>query len=305
MNVAVIDLGTNTFNLLICEISNSKFCILYSGKTSPKLGKDGIHRGIISPEAIKRGIHAIAELHTIITSYSCEQIHAIGTSALRNAQNAQEFCDLVFLNFGIQIKIIPGLLEAEYIFYGNKLAYNWGDSTALILDIGGGSNECIICKNSTILWKHSFENGMQRILQGISPQYPFTEENITDITAFLSETFSLLITKAKEYSIDILIGSSGPFDTFREILEEQKNEKHSTIPYYTIEKSELHAIHSKLIHSDFTNIGLIPGMDIARTELLPIASSITLFIIETLNIQTILQSEYSLKEGVIYSIINS
>lgn len=300
MTVAIIDLGTNTFNLSICTISGLSYEILYSGKQAPKMGKGGIQHNTITSEAIERSIQALQELHAIITSYQCDKIIAIGTSALRNASNAQEFCDMVYAQFGFTITIISGLQEAEYIYWGNRLAYNWGNKTALILDIGGGSNEIILATNSEILWKHSFENGMQRIVSNVTPTYPFSHTHISKIEAYLESTFNILYKIANEYHIDLLIGSSGPFDTFKSILAPHIPKSNANCP---LQRSDLEQLHKTLISSTLEEITAIPGMDPARIEMLPIASSITIHICKQLDITTIVQSEYSLKEGVIYTLL--
>jgi len=300
MTVAIIDLGTNTFNLSICTIHNSSYQILHSCKRAPKMGKGGIQNNIITPDAVERSLQALQELHSIITSYSCEKIIAIGTSALRNATNSQEFCDTVYATFGITITIISGIQEAEYIYWGNRLAYDWGTKTALILDIGGGSNEIIIATNSEIIWKHSFENGMQRILTKINPSYPFSQSHKNNIEAYFHETFHLLHTTVKTYSIDLLIGSSGPFDTFKSILSPHISKSQS---YCTLQFDELQQLHTILTSSTLDEIAAIPGMDQSRIDMLPIASSITLYICKQLGITSIIQSEYSLKEGVIYTLL--
>jgi len=301
MNVAIIDLGTNTFNLLICNIQPNSYTILYSGKSAPKMGKGGIQLGIITPDAFERSIEAFRELLIKINEHNCSNIYAIGTSALRNAKNATIFTNKIQELFNINIEIISGLQEAEYIFWGNSLAYNWGKSTALIIDIGGGSNECIICSNSKILWKHSFENGMQRIISHFSPSYPFTKKNKDEINSFLNDSVDLLISKCKEYSIDILIGSSGPFDTYRDILDiELKDIK----PYFEISHEQLNSLYNTLINSTLEEISNIPQMDAARIEMLPIASIIINYIITKIQIPRIIQSSYSLKEGVLYTLLN-
>jgi exopolyphosphatase/guanosine-5'-triphosphate,3'-diphosphate pyrophosphatase len=303
MRIAVIDLGTNTFNLLICDIAHSSYNILHESKVAPRLGKEGIQNGILAKQAITRGITGLTELNRIIREYGCEQIIAIGTSALRNATNAQDFVTEAKDKLGINITIIQGEQEAEYVFQGNRLAYNWGGETAMILDIGGGSNEIIICDSQEIYWKHSFENGMQRIYNSIDPTFPLSEENIDSINAFLHSSFALLKEQAQKYKIDLLVGSSGPYDTFKDIVHIQNKIQNHTEAYYELKIADLNQIHSKLTSCSKQEIHDIPGMDPARVELIPIASCVTQFLIEEFNIPRVIQSEYSLKEGVISTLM--
>lgn len=303
MRVAVIDLGTNTFNLLICDISHSSYDIIHQSKVAPRIGKEGIQNGIIAPQAIKRGIEGLTELYTIIREHECEQIIAIGTSALRNASNAYEFTSVVKNKLHFDITIIQGDLEAEYVFQGNRLAYNWGGETAMILDIGGGSNEIIICDSQEIFWKHSFENGMQRIWNTITPNYPFLKENIEMISDFLHESFALLKEQAAKFNIDLLVGSSGPYDTFKDIVLIENRITEYTKPYFELSVKDLENIHNTLLSSTKEQIHNIPGMDPARVELIPIASIVTQFLITEFKIPRVIQSEYSLKEGVISTLM--
>jgi len=303
MRVAVIDLGTNTFNLIICDITHSAFTVLHNSKVAPKLGKEGINNGIIAPQAIKRGVDGLSKLSTIINSLKCERIIAIGTSALRNAKNSDDFLLKVKKELDIDISIIDGLQEAEYVFLGNRMAYDWGHQKALIIDIGGGSNECIICDSKEIYWKHSFENGMQRMFNSINPSYPFTPSNILEINSFLKESFSELKNIALDFNVEILVGSSGPYDTFRDIILQKENITDYDKPSFEFKSSDLLQIHKQLISSSTDEIAQIKGMDPARIELIPFASSVTQFLINEFKIPRVIQSEYSLKEGVISTLI--
>lgn len=304
MRIAVVDLGTNTFNLLICDVTHSSFTVVCQTKRAPKIGLEGINTGILPPQAINRGVLALTDLYAHIQKYSCERIIAIGTSALRNAQNKQDFIDAVYQKFNIEITVISGKQEAEYVFLGNKMAYDWGGKTALILDIGGGSNECIICDSEKILWKESFENGMQRIENYFSVSYPLSSNTQTAIHSFLEETFAELDAQVNRFSVDVLVGSSGPFDTFRDIMLGEQLGNSYPQSYYEFDLQSLNNIHSQLFLSNKEQIAAIPGMDPARIESQPIASCIVRYLISKYNIPQVVQSKFSLKEGVISTFIS-
>ena len=90
--IAIIDLGTNTFNLLVLEItSNTKHSILYSSSVGVGLGLGGINENKIAQDAFERGVNTLADFKRITSTFLAEEIIAIGTSALRNAQNGETF----------------------------------------------------------------------------------------------------------------------------------------------------------------------------------------------------------------------
>lgn len=303
MNVAVVDLGTNTFNCCVVSLCEKKFKILLDFHEYPRLGEKGVAFGYISDEAMERGIKALQNISERIKPFNCQEVKLIGTSALRNANNANVFRKRVEDLLGYHITIIPGEQEAEYIFGGNNLALDWGQKTALILDIGGGSNECIICNHNKILWKHSFECGMQRIVSKFGLLHPLPQTTIDGITNYLDEAFSLLTEIIPQYSIDLLIGSAGAFDVFRSIYFAQENIPNPESVSQEIPINKFKSIVQYLCTHSIDEIESMKGMTVARAPLIPIAGCIADFFISKYNIQHLFQSSYSLKEGVIYTMM--
>lgn len=116
--IAVLDLGTNTFNILIAEADEKDYTILHSGKRPVKLGEGGINRGEIIPTAIARGLKAIEEYAQIIRQYKVTELKAFGTSALRSASNGYLLTDAIRESTGIEVEIVSGDREAELIYLG-------------------------------------------------------------------------------------------------------------------------------------------------------------------------------------------
>ena len=108
MPTAILDFGTNTFNLLIAEQSGSGFRVIYDGKQPVKLGKGGINKRMITPDAMERGFTAIQHHMQTIKKYGAGEIHAYATSAMRNAENGKAFAAMIEEKFGFSTHIIGG-----------------------------------------------------------------------------------------------------------------------------------------------------------------------------------------------------
>src|ERR1035437_1847929 len=115
MRAAIIDLGTNTFSLLIVDIHGAKYEMLYHTKESVKLGQKGITKGMIAPAAFKRGLKAMQHLAEIIKKKKVQAIKAVATSAIREASNQKEFLSKIKELTNIEVDIINGEKEAELI----------------------------------------------------------------------------------------------------------------------------------------------------------------------------------------------
>ena len=340
MRCAILDLGTNTFNLLIIETGrgdNNK--ILISRKEPVKLGEDGITKGKISEKAFERGIAAIENHMKYIKDHRVHQTHAFATSAIRSASNGLEFVRTVYQKFNIGIQIVSGDKEAELIYLGVRQAVDMGDRKHLILDIGGGSNEMIIADDHKIFWKKSFPLGMARMLEQFRPSDPIRNDEIQALEKHFRESMQCFIEAAMEHRPDTLIGSSGSFDTFRALLTaanyqaadtrsgeapgiEPDSEKPRTdlsgtdlsgidppgneplLPYCRIDPPDFQRLCRKLIESDAGERLSMEGMDPMRVEMIVIAAIFVNFIIRELNIRQMIQSDYSLKEGAVAEILN-
>ena len=118
MKTAIIDLGTNTCNLLIARINSFKFEILHQSKQLVKLGDNKIKTNEISLEATKRAVEAFEVHKNIIQKYNVGKVSVIATSAIRSAENKISFLEKLGEESGWIVKVISGEKEAELIFKG-------------------------------------------------------------------------------------------------------------------------------------------------------------------------------------------
>ena len=133
--VAILDLGTNTFHVLIAELKEASFRIIHRKKFPVRLGADGINEGIINRKAEKRALSAIKEIKGLLKQYDARNIHAFATSAIRNASNGQTLLQKIKSQSGIEVRVIDGSTEAQYIYHGVRQAIDIGDSPVLIMQV--------------------------------------------------------------------------------------------------------------------------------------------------------------------------
>ena len=308
MIIAVIDLGTNTFNLLVAEVNPDKsYTHLYQTKISVKLGEGGIDKGIITPAAFQRGIDALKVYKKIIQKYNVERVFAFATSAIRSAANGTEFTNKVKEETGFEIEIISGDREAELIYYGVKRAVNMSNELSLIIDIGGGSTEFIIANKYEIIWKQSFLLGASRLLEKFKPSDPFTDNDFEQIRNYLNTQLQPLFEAVKRYPVTELIGSSGSFDSLADMISYRfyTPELLKGKTEYTFNMNDWETIYESIIKSNKAERTQMKGLIEMRIDMIVIASVIIHFIISSFNIHKMRLSTYSLKEGTLSEIMNN
>jgi exopolyphosphatase/guanosine-5'-triphosphate,3'-diphosphate pyrophosphatase len=306
MRIAIIDLGTNTFNLLIAEVSaNQSYNILLETKNAAKLGKGGINDKTILPDAMERGIDALHQHLRTIADYNVEKIVCIATAAIRSAKNGNDFVQLVKNQTGLDIQVIDGQKEAQLIFDGIKQVMPLTDEKAMVLDIGGGSNEFIIANKEGVFWKHSFDLGVARLLDRFAPNDPITPQEIETIEAYFKQELKLLFDAIKHHKVKTLIGSSGSFDTIAAMIAAQHHPylDMTKVTSYRIGLEQFNALHAIFIASTIKERSHMPCMDPARIEMIVLASLFISFVIRKCGIKDVWQTSFALKEGAIYQII--
>jgi len=297
--VAIMDLGTNTFHLLIVEGSAPDFKEIVHEQQAVKLGEGGINKGFIQPKAFERGIACMQRYQRLLTENNVQDVRAIATSALRNAANGQDFIDEVKKQTGIAIEIIDGDSEADYIYKGVRVGGGLSAQNTLIVDIGGGSVEFIICNDMEVKWKQSFEIGAARLMDSFHRHDPIPPESITALNFYLQDALADLFAATSKYKIDNIIGSSGVFESYAAIMEADKGHSFNLkkTRHYTFDKATLLSVIENLVLSThqqrLTNPNIIP----VRVDMIVTASLLARFIIEKLVVDEISMSANSLKEG--------
>ncbi|MGD9930961.1 MAG: phosphatase [Mangrovibacterium sp.] len=303
MKLAVIDLGTNTCNLLVAETNGKTYHVLHQGKEGVKLGKGGIDKNLLTAEAFERATSALRKHLQTIQSLGAEQIVTIATSAVRDAANQKEFAAHLMQETGLELTVISGEEEARLIFEGVKLAVGNLPDDTLILDIGGGSNEFIQTKNNAVLWKESFPLGMARVVEQFPISDPITEAELAAIEAYFDKGLANLWAQLNGTSVSGLIGCSGAFDTLADLIDQTLPGTKQRITQH-IRMSDFEAVSSQIMSSTKAQREQLTGMEPLRVEMIVPSFIFIRLLLKKLNIRKITQTDFALREGVLYEWIN-
>jgi exopolyphosphatase/guanosine-5'-triphosphate,3'-diphosphate pyrophosphatase len=299
--VAVIDCGTNTFNLLIADVNDGKIRFRKRTKRVVKLGSAGIGNNFIGDLPFERGISALKEYSDIIKKAKVDAVLAVATSAIRDAKNKNSFVKAAKNRCGLNLKCISGEKEAALITKGVHSALKKDDKTSLILDIGGGSVEFIICKKGKILWKNSYRLGAARLIEAFPLKNKVSKSVERKTEAHINSVIVDFFDAFNRYNPEQLIGSSGSFETFQSILslkDGQKPNYSKKIQSLDVKKYKI--LHTELLNSSYEERLQMPGMLKMRADMIAAASIIVTFVLKKTKIKDVILSNYSLKEGVLF-----
>ena len=299
--IAILDLGTNTFHLLIADIEIAgKAKIVLQETIAVGLGEGGISKSFISIEAFQRGINALRIFKKRIDKYQAGSVSSAATSAIRSAANGKEFIEKITTETGLIIQTIDGGREAELIYQGVRAAVPM-EQNSLIVDIGGGSVEFIICDRSKLYWKKSYPIGVARIMEQFHYSDPISDTAVGELTTYFENTLTDLFDQINIYRPKLMIGSAGSFETFAQ-LQDHNFKVSFNQPEQVIDLAVFHKLSERIIKSTHAEREKMPAIPAIRVDMIVVSTLLTRFIINKSGIDTLKLSAYSLKEGMLFEL---
>lgn len=299
---AVVDCGTNLFTMLIATCQSTGWEEEIVLRRPVFIGQGGFRSRTILPDRFARGMDALRVLHQAAENYTVDTLRILGTSALRDAQNGAAFAKQVHRELGWELEVIDGDEEARLIHDG--VAQTLGDTPGpvLVMDIGGGSVEFVISRKEGDAWKAvewlSLDAGVGRLEEFGKPSDPLGHEGVDRYRAFLTETLAPVRSLIRTYKPQALLGSSGSFDTFADLLHAD-----AEAPLKELDRGRLSVLHRQLIERSIEERHQMPGMSPARVRLIPLSSMLLQHVLNDLpHAARVLRSPYALREGVMHGI---
>lgn len=289
MRNAVIDLGTNTFHLIVADVTSDEVIEIFRKSTPVKLGEDAMKTGMLTKSAIARGIAALLEFKALANFYQANSIKAVGTSAIRSAQNGTEFVAKALRETGISIDVISGEEEAQLIYQGVR-STGIIKRCSLIVDIGGGSTEFIVCNEMDVQFSTSLNIGAARLMQHFFHSDPLSSEDANTISLHLRKEMKEVVDAIKKFKPEILIGSAGAFETFSDL----------TSAGNTIEINALNALLIQLVESSHVERLKTVEIPEIRKDMIVMAALIVQYVLACSQIRIVKLSRADLKIGVLH-----
>jgi exopolyphosphatase/guanosine-5'-triphosphate,3'-diphosphate pyrophosphatase len=296
MRQAVIDMGTNTYHLMIVDREDNRvWTPVVRHRIFVKMGEDGLHN--IGNNAMQRCIEAMRIFKAQLDAAEVAPYHvrAFGTAGMRSAKNSEQLIDQIFKETGIEIEVISGKQEAEAIFRGVRAAVPFPESNVLIMDIGGGSVEFIIATRTQVFWKGSFDIGVSILYNNFHKSDPISAVEVRALEDWLEISLKELTSALKEYPCPALIGASGAFDTIDIFLLNETKPK----LYGYIKREQFEPLFQQFLKSTLAERREMPGLALERLEMIVVAQILINFVLNLAQIKEIYTSEYSLKEGML------
>jgi exopolyphosphatase / guanosine-5'-triphosphate,3'-diphosphate pyrophosphatase len=276
---AIIDIGTNTVKLLVADVVGGEIRPVVSKDTTVRLGEGVYEARRLSRVAITRTAQAIADYVADAREPGAIKIKALTTSAVRDADNRQDFLDAVRAKTGLTVEVVSGLREAELIFRGVTSDPAWVAGRLLVMDVGGGSAEFILGKAGKIEHLVSLPLGAVRMTERF-PSFP-------ELAEFLRTTLHHELTG---FGGAQLVATGGTNTTLVRVLK-------GKVDHATFTLDEVRALVMKLNAMTLDERRRVPGLPPERADIIVAGGAVVLFAMETLGAQELTVSVRGLRYG--------
>jgi len=300
VRVAAIDIGTNSVHLFIADISpEGQVSVVEKQRQQVELGEGGLVDGL-TPAAMERGLAALRQFRVACDSLDVEAIHCAATSAVREAENGVDFCRRVKAETGIHVRIISGLDEARLIYLGARPHLDFSRGRVLLVDLGGGSTEFILCDAETAYVRASLPLGHLRAAAHQAAGRSLSVGAIAEIRAWAHQALAELAPRVHPTDVARMVGTSGTFRTLARMATLARGElptEHDD--GLLLRADELDDLLGRLPKLSVNKLCALPGMDSRRKDSLPAGAAVIAEIMTFAQVDHLTTSAYALRDGLI------
>jgi exopolyphosphatase / guanosine-5'-triphosphate,3'-diphosphate pyrophosphatase len=300
--VGFVDIGTNAVRLLVVRINpNFSYTIISQEKEVVRLGEDEFKDNKLKPEAMERAIFVCGKFADLAKTYGAQEIIAVGTSAIREAENQCEFLQRLNKVTGLNVNVISGQEEARLIWLGVASGLDIGDEKAIFVDLGGGSTEIAIGNQHESFYLDSLRLGAIRLTSkfiGEGWTGPIQSQSYKKIKRYASEKIEAVKAKVLEYGARLAYGSSGTLINLAEVSN-KLFKKNSTPDQLVLTRKNLKKLATVLCWLPLAERKKIPSINPERADIIVAGAAVIEAIMEQFGLEKIIVSHKELRDGLL------
>lgn len=303
MNViAAIDVGTNSFHLIVASAdADGRFEVLTREREPVRLGSGGEDMKRLSSDAMDRGIAVLDRMRRIAVHAGATSVTTVATSAVREADNRNEFTDRARAEAEVDIEVVSGVEEARLIHLGVLGAVPLLGKRHLIIDIGGGSTEFILGDGAESLLLRSLKLGSIRLTDRFFPEGRTRKRSVRECRGYIDSFLGHLPAEIARLGFETAVGSSGTITALARMCAVRRGDRDSRTGRLSFTAKELRTLTSDLVAASTPARRLdIDGLDERRADIIVGGALLLSQTFKLLGIKRMEVSDFALREGILF-----
>lgn len=219
--VASVDLGSNSFHMIVCRIQSGELIVVDRLREMVRLAAGIDENKMLTEEAQTRALECLARMGQRLRDLPHHAVRIVGTNTLRSALNAQDFIEKAEVNLGHPIDIISGVEEARLIYLGVAHSLAANEERRLVMDIGGGSTELIIGEKFTPVYLESLYMGCVSMSRRFFKDGAISSSAISKAKIAAEQELEPFVTRFRKLNWQEAIGASGTIRAVDKIVRDE------------------------------------------------------------------------------------
>jgi exopolyphosphatase/guanosine-5'-triphosphate,3'-diphosphate pyrophosphatase len=301
MRIGALDLGSNSFHLLVADVHpDGTFESIAREKDMLRLGDEVAREGRITRTTAHRVVESARHMKQLADASGATEVIAKATSAIRSAENGSEVVDEIEAATGINVEVINGQEEARLIFGAVRASVVIDPAPALCIDLGGGSVELMVGDANRLQWVTSLNLGVGRLTERFIHSDPPSKSERRALEDHLRETLEPVAEEAERFDPQMTIGSSGTLsDLAAMVAAFQSGDEPRSRNQLTVTRADFLPVHERIVRAKTSDRRRMPGLEDKRAELIVAGSTFLAVAMDVFDFDAITISEWALREGII------
>ena len=306
--LAAIDVGSNSIRLIVTEArSDGAYRLLDDEKEVGRLGRGLARSNRLSNKAMESAALAISRMKEIARGYGVQQLRAVATAAVREADNRDEFLRLVRQHAGMDLEVISAEEEARLAHLSVMHAFDLRGIAAAVVDIGGGSTEIVLSSGGVVEQVYTLPLGAVRLTEMFEGVEDGAEQPFDELNEHLRSVIKSLVGKPP-FRPQLAVGTGGTFTTLAAVAlhragSASEDDEGGTVRGYELQRSAVHHLLNWLRSMSPKARARVPGMSAERAEIIIAGVAIIDTVMQRLKVNTLRVHDRGIRDGLILSMI--
>lgn len=300
MRIAALDLGSNSFHLLVADVrADGGIEPVVRDKEMLRLGSQVAATGMVGEAATRSAVEVVARFAALAESLDADRVVACGTAALRDARDSRRVIGRIEDRTGITARVISGEEEARLIFTAVQASVVIDPAPALALDLGGGSLELMIGGPGGLQWSASVGLGVGRLTAELVRSDPPSTGDRRRLVRRVESELAPFREAITGFAPAAAIGSSGTIGALIRLTASRRGPTPVSVNQLTVDLDDLRELEAELLAHDSASRMTMPGVDARRADLLPAGIVTLVAIMELAGVDRLTGSDWALREGMV------
>jgi exopolyphosphatase / guanosine-5'-triphosphate,3'-diphosphate pyrophosphatase len=299
MRASVLDLGSNSFHVLVADVADGRVVPALRQREMLHLGASVARHGVIPDDDREAAVATVAHLSELARRAGADEQHAVATAALRDAANGPEVIAALSDAAGTPVRVLDGRTEARLGYLGVRAAVAVRAEPVLVLDLGGGSLELTVGTGSDVRWSTSVPVGASR-LSALVDHDPIRKREVRAIQDAVGRQLEPVLEGDARPDPASTVAVGGTVRALARIAaRDEAVWLPATLNQLRVSTDELRAIRDRLVDLDLDGRMAVPGMKDRRADHLHVAAIALVEVLDRLGITTVTVSDWGLREGLL------